>query len=137
MIGMPTTAKRTVARRVNPRRAPAPVIHRPKQDLVNLVLLDVPRDVKRALVRETARQRSNMTDVAVAKLAERFKVPFLPSGRKPPTAIGESGKVSLSMPRSLRTMIKIEAASRNESMQSFVVDILRESFVTKRKKVAK
>ena len=41
----------------------------------------MPGSIKRALVREVARRQSNLNDVAVALLAERFGVAFSPSGR--------------------------------------------------------
>ena len=42
----------------------------------------MPGSLKRALVREVARRESNLNDVAVALLAERFGVPFAPSRRR-------------------------------------------------------
>ena len=39
----------------------------------------MPGSLKRALVREVARRESNLNDVAVALLAERFGVPFSPA----------------------------------------------------------
>ena len=41
-----------------------------------------PSSLKGALVRETARRESNVNDVAAGILAERFGVPYAPSGRR-------------------------------------------------------
>ncbi len=54
----------------------------------------MPGSLKRALVREVARRESNLNDVAVALLAERFGVPFSPSGRRRKAIPGAAGDLA-------------------------------------------
>ncbi len=42
----------------------------------------MPVELKRALAREVERRGASLNDVAVAILAARFAVPYVPSGRR-------------------------------------------------------
>ena len=75
----------------------------------------MPGSLKRALVREVARRGSNLNDVAVALLAERFGVAFTPSGRRRKAIPGAAGAVVLRMPPELRRELKASARRRRST----------------------
>ena len=81
----------------------------------------MPARVKRALVREVARRESNLNDVAVALLAERFGVPFSPSGRRRKVIPGAAGAVVLRMPPELRRELKAAARRRKLNVNDLVL----------------
>ena len=61
------------------------------------ILVRMPPALKRRLVHEVETRGSALNDVAVGILAERFGVPFSPSGRKG-AGPGSSGVVLLRLP---------------------------------------
>ena len=68
----------------------------------------MPSSLKRALVREVARRGGNLNDLATGILAERFAVPYSPTGRRSPLA-GASGVTLLRMPAVIKDAIDAEA----------------------------
>jgi myo-inositol-1-phosphate synthase len=68
----------------------------------------MPSSLKRALVREVARRGGNLNDLATGILAERFAVPYSPTGRRSPLA-GASGVALLRMPDALKEAIDAES----------------------------
>ena len=70
----------------------------------------MPAPLKEALVRETARRGSNVNDVAAGILAERFAVPYEPSGRRRKVLAGSSPVVLLRVPQELKDEIHAEAS---------------------------
>jgi hypothetical protein len=109
----------------------AAITHR-DQDLVDLVIMDFPAVLKARLVKEAAKQKTNMTDVAVAALADTYGIPFVPSGRRSPVMPGESEKVSLSMPRKLRKALSAEAVELEMPKHEVAIGHLAVKFLTKR-----
>ena len=93
--------------------------------------------IKRAVVREVARRESNLNDVAVALLAERFGVPFAPSGRRRKAIPGAAGAVVLRMPPELRRELKAAARRRKLNVNDLVLvtlsDALEIPFASNRK----
>ncbi|HST17887.1 MAG TPA: hypothetical protein VLK36_09475, partial [Gaiellaceae bacterium] len=87
----------------------------------------MPGSVKRALVREVARRESNLNDVAVALLAERFGIPFAPSGRRRKAIPGAAGAVVLRMPPELRRELKAGARRRKLNVNDLVLLTLSEA----------
>ena len=81
----------------------------------------MPGSLKRALVREVARRESNLNDVAVALLAERFGIPFAPSGRRRKAIPGAAGAVVLRMPPELRRELKAAARRRKLNVNDLVL----------------
>ncbi|MEO5575776.1 MAG: hypothetical protein ABIR67_09205, partial [Gaiellaceae bacterium] len=81
----------------------------------------MPAALKRALVREVARRESNLNDVAVALLAERFGVPFSPSGRRRKAIPGAAGAVVLRMSPELRRELKAAARRRKLNVNDLVL----------------
>jgi myo-inositol-1-phosphate synthase len=67
-----------------------------------------------------------MNDVAVAILAERFGVPFEPSGRRSGTIPGGSGAVLLRVPLALKKRLKEEADASASTTNALVIDVLAE-----------
>ena len=86
----------------------------------------MPAPLKRALAREVARRRGTMNDVAVSILAERFRVPFEPSGRRGGATPGTSGAVLLRVPPALKKALRDEASSSASTTNQLVVDTLTE-----------
>ena len=83
----------------------------------------MPAPLKGALVREAARRRSNVNDVAGAILSDAFGIPYTPSGRRRKVLAGESPVVLLRVPQELKDEIQAEAArsGANLVVQSFVL----------------
>jgi myo-inositol-1-phosphate synthase len=70
----------------------------------------MPQPLKEALVRETARRRSNLNDVAAGMLADSFGITYRPSGRRRKVLAGGSPVVLLRVPAELKNEIHAEAA---------------------------
>jgi myo-inositol-1-phosphate synthase len=92
----------------------------------------MPRTLKRRLAREVSRRESSLNDVAVAILADRFGVSFMPSGRRAP-APGESGDVLLRVPPELKHELDAAASAQGSSTNTVIVESLTERLGTTRK----
>jgi myo-inositol-1-phosphate synthase len=95
-----------------------------KRDLTS-VLVRMPPTLKRRLAREVARRESTLNDVAVELLAERFDVPFEPSGRRGRVP-GETGVVLLRVPPELKRRLEATARERATSTNNLIVESLSE-----------
>jgi myo-inositol-1-phosphate synthase len=97
----------------------------------------MPPALKRAVVREVARRGSNLNDIVVALLAERFGVTFVPSGRRRKVIPGAAGAVVLRMPPELRSELKGAARRRGLNVNDLVLltlsDDLEVPFTSNRK----
>jgi len=80
--------------------------------------------LKGALVRETARRRSNLNDVAAGILAERFGVAYVPSGRRRKVLAGGSPVVLLRVPRELKDEIQAEATRSGANANDVILAAL-------------
>jgi myo-inositol-1-phosphate synthase len=85
----------------------------------------MPPALKRRLAREVARRGSTLNDVAVELLAERYGVPFEPSGRRG-RAPGETGVVLLRVPPELKRKLEAGARERGTSSNNLIVESLSE-----------
>jgi myo-inositol-1-phosphate synthase len=83
----------------------------------------MPSSLKRALVREVARRGGNLNDLATGILAERFGVPYTPTGRRSPLA-GASGVTLLRMPEALKASIDGEAARAGSHANDVILQVL-------------
>jgi myo-inositol-1-phosphate synthase len=83
----------------------------------------MPASLKGALVRETARRRASLNDVAVGLLADHFDVPFTPSGRTSPLP-GASPVVLLRVPVDLKHEIEDEASRAGQSANDVILGAL-------------
>jgi myo-inositol-1-phosphate synthase len=83
----------------------------------------MPSSLKGALVRETARRRASLNDVAVGLLADHFDVPFTPSGRTSPLP-GASPVVLLRVPVDLKHEIEDEASRAGQSANDVILGAL-------------
>jgi myo-inositol-1-phosphate synthase len=88
------------------------------------LLVRMPERLKRRLAREVARRQGTMNDVAVSILAERFGVPFEPSGRRGGAVPGASGTVLLRVPAALKRALRDEAEAAASTTNQLVVDTL-------------
>jgi myo-inositol-1-phosphate synthase len=99
----------------------------------------MPSSLKQALVREVARRGGNLNDLATGILAERFGIPYSPTGRRGPLA-GASGATLLRMPEGLKEAIDAEAARTgahaNDVILEALADELEIPFRSKRRKEA-
>ena len=87
----------------------------------------MPPPLKRAVVREVARRSSNLNDVVVGLLADRFGVPFEPSGRRRKAIAGAAGAVVLRMPPDLRRELKSAAGRRRQNVNDLVLRTLADA----------
>jgi hypothetical protein len=94
-----------------------------KQKIVNF-----PFALKRALIAAADAEESNMNDVAVAVLAEKFGSRFTPSGQRTPGLDPRIARTGLLMPVVLKRKIRIEAARRDMFENALIVQVLEEHF---------
>src|SRR5829696_5636705 len=94
---------------------------------VTSVLVRMPTRLKRRLAREVTRREATLNDIAVQVLADRFDVPFRPSGRRG-TEPGESPSVVLRLPAALRDRIRAHAHERATSANAVIVETLTDAF---------
>jgi myo-inositol-1-phosphate synthase len=85
----------------------------------------MPARLKRRLVHEVESRSSNVNDIAVGMLAERFGVPFTGTGRRSPAA-GASGVVLLRLPAALKQRIQAEALEQGSNVNDVVLRTLSE-----------
>jgi myo-inositol-1-phosphate synthase len=85
----------------------------------------MPAQLKRRLVHETEARASNLNDVAVGILADRFGMPYEGSGRRSPAA-GTSGVVLLRLPPGLKRRIQLEAFERGGNTNAVILETLSE-----------
>jgi myo-inositol-1-phosphate synthase len=83
----------------------------------------MPVSLKAALVRETARRGVSLNDTATVLLADRFGVPYAPSGRRSPLP-GSSPIVLLRVPPGLKHELEAEARREQASLNDVVVGAL-------------
>jgi myo-inositol-1-phosphate synthase len=83
----------------------------------------MPSSLKRALVREVARRGGNLNDLATGILAERFAVPYSPTGRRSPLA-GATGATLLRMPDALKERIGAEAKRTGAHANDVILEVL-------------
>jgi myo-inositol-1-phosphate synthase len=81
----------------------------------------MPPPLKQALVRETARRRSNLNDVAAGILADSFGIHYRPSGRRRKVLAGGSPVVLLRVPAELRDEIHAEAARSGSNANDLIL----------------
>jgi myo-inositol-1-phosphate synthase len=97
----------------------------------------MPSPLKEALVRETARRRSNLNDVAAGILADSFGVSYFPSGRRRKVLAGSSPVLLLRVPQELKEEIHAEAsrsgANANDVILAALADGLGVPSARKRK----
>jgi myo-inositol-1-phosphate synthase len=80
--------------------------------------------LKGALVRETARRRSNVNDVATGILADEFGVSYTPSGRRRKVLAGGSPVLLLRVPQELKDEIHAEASRRGTNANDVILAAL-------------
>jgi myo-inositol-1-phosphate synthase len=88
------------------------------------MLVRMPKAIKEALVRETARRGSNVNDVATGILAESFGVEHVPSGRHRKVLAGSSPNILLRVSEQLRNAIHEEAARAEANANDLIVQTL-------------
>jgi myo-inositol-1-phosphate synthase len=84
----------------------------------------MPASLKGALVREAARKRSNVNDVAVGILAATFGVSYEPSGRRRKVLAGGSPVVLLRLPERLKGEIQTEASRSGANVNDVILAAL-------------
>jgi myo-inositol-1-phosphate synthase len=96
------------------------------------VLVRMPAELKRRLVREVEARGSNLNDVAVEILASRFAVPFQGSGRRAGRP-SSKGDVLLRMPAELKSKLTRRARERKRTTNQLIVETLSEQLDNTRK----
>jgi myo-inositol-1-phosphate synthase len=84
----------------------------------------MPTSLKEALVRETARRRSSVNDVAVGTLADSFGVAYQPAGHRRKVLAGGSPVILLRVPHKLKNEIEAEARRTKTSANDVIVAAL-------------
>jgi myo-inositol-1-phosphate synthase len=96
------------------------------------VLVRMPAELKRRLVREVEARGSNLNDLAVEILASRFAVPFQGSGRRAGRP-SSKGDVLLRMPAELKSKLTRRARERKRTTNQLIVETLSEQLDNTRK----
>jgi myo-inositol-1-phosphate synthase len=84
----------------------------------------MPAHLKGALVREAARRRSNLNDVAAGLLADFFGLEYRPSGRRRKVLAGSSPVLLLRIPQELKDQIHAEAARASGNANDVILAVL-------------
>jgi myo-inositol-1-phosphate synthase len=84
----------------------------------------MPAPLKEALVRETARRRSNANDVAAGIVADQLHVPFTPTGRRRKVLAGSSPVLLLRVPEELKDEIHAEATRKGAHANDVILAAL-------------
>ncbi|HEX5583143.1 MAG TPA: inositol-3-phosphate synthase [Gaiella sp.] len=84
----------------------------------------MPAPLKGALVRETARRRANVNDVAGGIVADELGVPFTPSGRRRKVLAGSSPVLLLRVPLELKDAIHAEAGRAHTNANHVILAAL-------------
>jgi hypothetical protein len=94
---------------------------------VEIVVQDVPVDLRAALVADAADRNISINETAVAILAATYGVPREPSTRP---HRGESGSTQLllTVPDSLRTAVRLHAARTGATMRGVVIKSLSDHY---------
>lgn len=95
--------------------------------MVGFQISNFPADLKAKLVAEADRSESNMTDIAVGRLAKAFRVSYEGTGRRG-GPVGDSAHVLFEMPRELRKRISLKAAEKETTMRLVAIDTLYASY---------
>jgi Arc/MetJ family transcription regulator len=90
---------------------------------------DVPLELKRAIIDRVKERRSNMNDVVVEVLAERYDVLVELTGRRS-SRLGDSRNLVLRMPPELQRKIKSKAADSGRTLQDEIKWTLANVFGT-------
>jgi myo-inositol-1-phosphate synthase len=85
----------------------------------------MPGELKERLAAEVSKAGRSLNDIAVGILADRFAVPFEPSGRRG-TAPKGKGDVLLRMPAALKDKLQTRAAERGRRTNDLIVEVLAE-----------
>lgn len=92
-----------------------------------LMLRNIPPRMKGKIARRVETAGTNMNDVLVGILADKFGVDFQPTGVRR-LSIGASSQALLTMPARLKLLIDEAARERRDSMQNVVLEILSAEF---------
>jgi predicted HicB family RNase H-like nuclease len=85
-------------------------------------------ELKTLIVAEAAERKVGMNDLVVGVLAERFSIPFEPTGQVGTIQLGDSTDIVLRMPTRLRRSVAIEAARRGGTIKGVVSAALDRHF---------
>lgn len=85
-------------------------------------------ELKTLIVAEAAERKVGMNDLVVGVLADRFAIPFEPSGQVGTTQLGDSTDLVLRLPTRLRRAVAIEAARRDDTIKGVVCAALDRHF---------
>jgi myo-inositol-1-phosphate synthase len=85
----------------------------------------MPGELKERLAAEVSASGRSLNDIAVGILADRFAVPFEPSGRRGTAPTGK-GDLLLRMPAALKDKLQTRAAERGRRTNDLIVEILAE-----------
>lgn len=95
-----------------------------KAERVGFTIKDFPPALKETLMREADEAGITLNDLAVARLAEAFKVPFEPVGRAQ-RGVGASRDVYLMMPLRLHQKIKHRATDKRIWPRQVMIEALQ------------
>jgi myo-inositol-1-phosphate synthase len=84
----------------------------------------MPAPLKGALVRETARRRSNVNDVAAGIIAASFGISYEPTGRSRKVLAGGSPVILLRVPQELKDEIQAEASRSGANANDVILAAL-------------
>lgn len=95
--------------------------HRNMSKRVEILIQNIPVDVRDALVADAATRDISINEAAVQILAKAYKIKREPSTR-PHRGENGSSQILLVVPDELRTAVRVDAATRGVTIRSLVID---------------
>jgi predicted HicB family RNase H-like nuclease len=101
-----------------------------KEANATMFVRHIPGDLKALIVAEAEEKQVGMNDLVVGVLAERFSIPFEPTGKLGTVDLGLSTDLVLRVPQRLRRSVAVEAARRGDTIKGVVCTALERHYGT-------
>lgn len=92
-------------------------------ETVGILIRDFPPDLKARLVADAEAQETNLSEVAVAILADSYGVAYEPKGSRS-TGVKDSAEVYLRAPDALRRKLRVRSATTGRPIRTLVLEVL-------------
>jgi predicted HicB family RNase H-like nuclease len=100
------------------------------RDAVEMIVTDVPQEMREALLRRAREAGTSVNEVATAVLCSAFTVKYQPSGRSFYRPQATSTRMVFRGPERLRTKIRVKAAQDGVTMSGLIKSVLADELGT-------
>lgn len=98
------------------------------EETSKLLVRNVPPRLKGKIVRRVRDEDRNMNDVLVQILADKYGLPYTPSGRKAGNReVGASATIMLNLPPEIRAAIDFDAQTSGDTVRNTAVRVISEA----------